>query len=92
MSPRRKVTRTPRVAFPSARSKSATGPRRALLQKLANEARDVAIAAAKCALVALEADDDADVVDGHLLDLRWAMAERRGILNALHDLDEAGLL
>jgi hypothetical protein len=35
---------------------------------------------------------EAEDIDAAMLDLLWALGERRGILNAIHDLAEAGLL
>lgn len=75
-------------------AKSLPGPNtRGLLEGLAKDNLGAARLAAREVLAELaKPDHEDDVLDGHILDLRWALGERRGVLNALHDLDEAGLL
>jgi hypothetical protein len=49
-------------------------------------------AAAVVEELAKDGGGEADVIDGHLLDLRWALGERRGVLNALSDLEDEELV
>jgi hypothetical protein len=93
MSARKRKVKAPAPHEPRIlRNQSSIGPRRQILQQLAGQAQNDSVEAAKEVLAALQREDDASVVDGHILDMRWAMGERRGILNALHDLEQAGLL
>jgi hypothetical protein len=65
---------------------------RELLQKLADDALAEARKSALALVEALGRDLEDDEVDSHVLDMNWARGERRGYLNALHDLEEAQLM
>ena len=65
---------------------------RAVLQRLADDALGSARARAAELRVEIDKDHEDEDIDGIILDLKWAMGERRGLLNAIHDLEEAGLL
>ena len=64
-----------------------------MLNELAADHLDEARKALELATKALESDDpDEELSDGHILDAKWALGERRGVMNAIADLSEAGLL
>jgi hypothetical protein len=68
-------------------------PTRGLLEQLLRDALAEARDSARDILEELaKPEPEPEIVHGHMLDLHVALGERQGLRNALHDLDEAGLL
>ena len=65
---------------------------RSVLQRMADDALGSARARAAELRVEIDKDYEDEEIDALILDLKWALGERRGLLNAIHDLEEAGLL